>query len=133
VQPDHVRDERGAGDEACAGGSEPAGQPAGCARAGEPAYVGAELRLVTLGERLEASLELQDDVGIGALLRPVDPAASTNVVVTSQATSTSAPWRSKSSASSAPRPPSVVAEPPTATMIRTAPSSSAARRSWPVP
>ena len=48
-------------------------------------------------------------------------AAATKVVETSHATSTSAPPRSKPSASSAPSPPSVVAEPPTATITRLAP------------
>ena len=42
--------------------------------------------------------------------------ASRKVVVTSQATSTSTPWSVQPSASSAPSPPSVVAEPPTPTI-----------------
>src|SRR5207253_432133 len=62
-------------------------------------------------------------------------AASTYLARTSHATISSTPLRraSGSSARSAPRPPSVVADPPTPTMTRRAPASMAAVISSPVP
>ena len=62
-------------------------------------------------------------------------AASQKRVRTSQATTTETPARRASGdmASSAPRPPSVVAEPPTPTMTRRAPLATASASSSPVP
>ena len=59
--------------------------------------------------------------------------ASRKVVVTSQATSTSAPCSVQPSASRAPSPPSVVADPPTPTITRRQPCAIAAAMSSPVP
>ncbi len=64
---------------------------------------------------------------------PNSAGASRKRVITSQATSTSTPRSDQESASSAPRPPSTVAEPPTPTMMRLQPWSSAAAISSPVP
>ena len=61
--------------------------------------------------------------------------ASSKTVRTSVSTTICAPRRPPPSAiaSIAPAPPSVVAEPPTATRITCAPASAAAAISWPVP
>ena len=66
---------------------------------------------------------------------PNTAAASAKRVVTSQATTSSIPRSApgEPTAPYAPRPPSVVDEPPQPITIRRAPASRAARRSWPTP
>ena len=74
-------------------------------------------------------------LGVAPFCGPKTAAASVNAVVTSQATTNSTPRRASGepTASTAPRPPSVVAEPPQPMTMRRAPASRAARSSWPTP
>ena len=114
---------------------QPPGQAAGRARAVEGADVDAKALLVELGQALSRRVSRSTWAGDAPFCGEKVTAASTKRVVTSQPTcrSTPASRLCGSRTSSAPHPPSVVAEPPTPTSTCRAPALTAAAISSPVP